>query len=100
MTLKIQIICFIFSFLYGVVISFLVNLNYDVLFNKKLVLKILADFFFFVDLALLYFIILRFINQGILHIYFLILLLVGFFSSYNNFKKIRQKSVKSKKNDK
>lgn len=97
MSLRIQIYCFIYSFCYGVLLAFLVNINHKILFESKKIFKILANLFFSLDLGLLYFIILRIINNGILHIYFLFLLLLGFFVFYKKFKYLCLKSVKSKK---
>ena len=78
--LNIQIKSIVFSFLYGVFFSFLLNLNYKFIYYSKGILKILINIFFVVDNVFLYFIILRYINNGIVHFYFLLSLVIGYFS--------------------
>lgn len=77
--LDIQIKSIVFSFLYGVFFSFLLNLNYKFIYYSKGILKILINIFFVVDNVFLYFIILRYINNGIVHFYFLLSLVIGYF---------------------
>ena len=90
--LSMQIKAIIFSLIYGVFISFMVNVNYKCLFNK---IKIIFDSIFILDLGMLYFFILQFINFGYLHVYFFLALSVGFFASFSFFKElIRKNDVK------
>ena len=91
MNLKIQVFSLLFSFFYGILFSFCVNLNYQYLFFKKKIFRILMTFLFLLDMALLYFLILKFINDGIIHIYFYLMLCVGFYISFPIMKKIRKK---------
>ena len=79
MSLKVQILSFIFSFVYGLLFSGLVKINYNVLFLAKKKIQIIGNFLFLLDMALCYFLIIRYINDGILHIYFLILFLFGWY---------------------
>ena len=85
MILKIQIFALLFSFIFGILLAGLVNLNYHLLFtnfiNKK-PLQFFITFIFILDMALFYFLILRLINGGILHPYFLLLILIGFYIAY------------------
>lgn len=76
--LDIQIKSIIFSFIYGAFFSFLLNLNYKFIYYSKGILKVLINIFFILDNVLLYFIILRFINNGIVHFYFLLSLFFGY----------------------
>ena len=93
--LSMQIKAIIFSLVYGVFISFMVNVNYKCLFNKNMIFKIIFDSIFILDLGMLYFFILQFINFGYLHVYFFFSLSVGFFASFSFFKKlIRKNDVK------
>ena len=51
--------------------------------NGKLLYKIFINFLFVFDNCLLYFIILKIINNGMFHIYFLFLLILGYlFGNY------------------
>lgn len=82
MVLKTQIIALAFSFLFGIIFAFFVNINYQFLFHKRKIIRILITFLFILDMALLYFFILKWINHGILHPYFLIMIFLGFYISY------------------
>ena len=77
MNLKIQLISLGFSFLFGFVFSILVKVNYKILFLSRKGIQILSNFLFLLDMSLCYFLIFRYINGGILHIYFLLLFLCG-----------------------
>lgn len=94
MNLKVQIIGLIFSFLYGIIFSLLVNINYKYLFSKRLAFKITMTFVFIIDCSLLYFLILKKINEGIIHPYFLLMILIGFYVSFPISKKFRKNDVK------
>lgn len=78
--LNIQIKSIIFSFLYGVFFSFLTSINYKYIFYSKGIIKLLINLFFVIDNVFLYFIMLRYINNGIIHYYFVIALILGFIS--------------------
>ena len=91
MNLEVQIQSMIFSFVYGLFFSFLLNLNYRVLFTSKKYIQVIGNLFFIIDNVLLYFILLRYINNGVLHLYFLLLVVLGFFVGNPTTKKIRFK---------
>ena len=78
MILKIQLKSIIFSFLYGCFFNLLLKINYKYIYYSKGILKILINLFFVIDNTLLYFIILRYINNGIFHFYFLLSIILGF----------------------
>ena len=107
MNLKTQIISLIFSFLYGFLFSICTNLNYKFLFLKNIIFKIIITFIYVIDFALLYFFILRIINDGVVHNYFLLFIVFGYLVSYISlnkyiikFKRIVKKCLKSVKKDK
>lgn len=76
--LNIQIKSIIFSFVYGCFFSFLLNINYKFIYFSKGIKKIIFNMIFVIDNTLLYFIILRYINNGIVHFYFILSLILGF----------------------
>lgn len=78
MCLEVQLQSMIFSLLYGIFFSLLLSLNYKILFTSKKVTRVIASVLFVIDNVFLYFIILCHINGGMLHIYFMMLLVVGF----------------------
>ena len=76
MRLNIQIYSLIYSFFFGIVFYFLLDL-----FNKmniKFVLKAIVSFFFIITLSILYFLGLLYINNGYLHVYFFLSIMVGY----------------------
>jgi len=90
MSLEVQIQSLIYSFVFGVFFSYTVNLNYRYLFSSKKVFKIIMNLLFVLVHVLLYFILLRKINSGVLHIYFLLMIIFGFlFGNYYS-RKIRK----------
>lgn len=98
MNLKIQVISLVFSFFYGVLFSLLVNINYKFLFNKKLIWKIVFTFVFIIDVALIYFFVLKFLNEGIIHGYFLLMIILGFYVTFPIGTKLRKiKFINNKK---
>ena len=70
MILKLQIYSLIFSFVFGIVFFFVLELFRDFIYNKKIVFRIIN--------ALIYFGILRKINYGIIHYYFFLMILLGY----------------------
>ena len=89
MSLQVQILSFIASFLFGVLFAFLVNFHYELLFSKKKWFQIVMNFIFVIDMALLYFLVLKWLNGGIVHLYFYGVILLGFLTSYSRTKKVR-----------
>lgn len=88
MNLKIQIISFIFSFVYGIISSILyINIKrYMLSKNKKI--EFLNSFFFIMITTLIYFKIFIYINEGIINIYFLLITVLTFvYINYINFTK-------------
>ena len=78
MILKVQILTLIFSFLFGIIFDLEIKLNYKFIYQEKQIYKIITTFFFVMTNVLLYFIILQKINNGILHIYGIIAIIIGF----------------------
>ena len=77
MTLILQIKSLAFSFLYGIFFAFTYKYNYRFLTSKNLFFKIIVIFFFVVDHILLYFVLISKINNGILHLYFFFMFVLG-----------------------
>ena len=78
MDLAIQLQVLVVSFLYGILFSYLLKIQYRFFFEGKRFYRIVITFFFIIDNCFLYFLILRMINHGIFHIYFLFLMILGF----------------------
>ena len=98
MELSLQIKSIAASFLYGIFGSFLFNISYFILFTKYPIINIITNIFLVLLYFTLYFLILLIINDGIMHIYFLITLFLGFFIYNKIFVKLRVKSIKISRN--
>ena len=79
MNLKAQLISLFFSFFYGICFYVITRLNHKFLFHGTKVSRIIFTLIYVIDFSLLYFIIISKINSGILHIYFLLSFVFGFF---------------------
>jgi len=90
MGLELQIQTIIFSFVYGMFFSLLYNLFYRYLFCGKVVMRIIKDFIFVIAIFSLFFAGLKIINGGIIHLYFIIMLLIGFIVGNKKTKKTRK----------
>lgn len=82
MSLKIQLLTLIYSFLFGIFFGIMLKLNSKFLYSDKKVEKILTSLLFTIVNVLLYFIVLKKINNAILHPYSILILLLGFFVEY------------------
>lgn len=91
MGLIVQIYSFLFSFCYGIFFFILLEINYKLIYSDCVFIKILYSFIFIIFNALLFFIILYKINNGIIHIYFIIMILIGYIISYFLFYKFFKK---------
>ena len=88
MDLVVQLQVLTVSFAYGILFSYLLKMQYKFLFESKLFYKILITLLFIFDNCLMYFLILKTINNGIFHIYFLFSLILGYlFGNYLTKKK-------------
>lgn len=91
MNLKIQILSLLFSFIFGIIFSLLVNINYRLLFSKSRIFQIIMTLVFVINCALIYFFLLKFINNGVVHPYFYLMVLIGFYFSFPITKSFRKK---------
>ena len=73
-----QLLSFIFSFGYGIIVSYFYNLNYNFIYKSSILYKIVINFLFCINMGLIYFLLMRVINNGVIHIYFVISFLISF----------------------
>ena len=78
MNIKLQIITLLFSFLYGIFFSFFLSLNYKFIYSDKKIFKTIISFLVVIISVLIYFIILKKINNGIFHVYEILCIILGF----------------------
>ena len=82
MDAKTQIIVLLFSYLYGFLFYYLYLLNYNIIKKYHSIYKSFITIMFMYNIVLIYLICLYKLNNGIFHIYFLIMLILGFITSY------------------
>ena len=100
MNIKIQLICIVVSFLYGIFIKITNLLNSRLNNCKNILIKSIINVLYVYIIVLLYIIIIYKINNGIFHIYFFVVMSIGylFVSKCVKFTKILQFRLKSNKN--
>ena len=74
----IQLLVIVYSFCYGFFIYKLNKIQMNILLNKNIFNKVLIMFLYCNIIALLYVLILIKINNGILHLYFIMSLIIGY----------------------
>lgn len=87
MDIDIQIKSILVSLVFGFLFSLLLKINYRYIYKGPAVLRILTNFLFVVDFVLIYFVIIRNINGGVVHPYFLTSIILGFILAETCFKK-------------
>lgn len=78
MILKIQIISFIVSFVYGMFFCFTLEIFSRFLYSRFLFIKVINSFLFVTFHTLFYFVILMKVNYGYIHLYFFLCLFLGY----------------------
>lgn len=91
MNLETQIKLIIFSLFFGAFFALMIDINHKYLYSNKKTFKIIFTFFFIIVNIFIYFLILKKINEGILHIYSLICIITGFFVENIIIKKVVKK---------
>lgn len=92
----IQVVSFLLSFIHGAIFYLLTRFNNYILENKHKFFKFLVTLVFIVDIVILYVYLMYKINSGNFHIYFSIVVVLGFISMhkfYDKLKMICQKCV-------
>ena len=88
MTASIQLITLAVSYFYGFFFYYLYKINYLIIKNKRRFYQSLITILFMYNIVLIYIIIIFKINSGIFHIYFFIMISLGFFSNIKLTKKM------------
>ena len=79
MSLITQIKSLLFSFVFGILLSILITLFDKIIYHKKMLFQILNTFLISIFSCLIYFIFIKKINYGVIHFYFILILLIGLF---------------------
>ena len=81
MNVFVQLICMIVSYIFGYLIRLFINFSNNIFKINKLWLIIIYKLIYVFIIVISYIIIIYKINIGIFHIYFLLLLLLGYLNS-------------------
>lgn len=90
MNLELQIQSLIFSLVFGMFFALMYNLFYKYLFRGIVVIRFIVNLIFVISNTTLYFLLLKTINNGRIHSYFLIMLVIGFIIGNVKTRKIRK----------
>lgn len=77
-----QLISFKVSFIYGILFYLLTNLNFKLIKNLKLVYQHILTLIYVLDMIIIYLIIFYHLNNGYFHIYFILMVFIGFFVGF------------------
>jgi hypothetical protein len=94
MLLRIQIYSLLYSLFFGCFFNIMLRLNNKYIYDIKFVFRIIISFIFIMANVILYFIGLRYINNGILHLYFFLCILGGYYFMNYIFVKFNVKKSK------
>lgn len=78
MSLDLQIKTILFSFLFGIYLSIILCINYKLIYHDKKMIRILSTFVLIIGNVVLYFLLLQKINQGMLHLYGILFIIIGY----------------------
>ena len=78
MNVLIQIVCFLISYVYGVFINIFIRFNNKIIKNNSLLWEIIYRLVSTFLLVVLYVVIFYKINGGIFHLYFILLIIIGY----------------------
>ena len=78
MILKIQIFSLLFSFAFGIFVYFILELMHRFIYNNKISVKLFFSLLFSLFISIIYFLLLLRINNGVLHSYFFLMILLGY----------------------
>ena len=92
MKLELQLTTLLFSICFGILFSSLIDLIKNKIFKLKMIFQILIFLLVTIVLSLVYFYFLLKINNAIIHPYFVIAFIIGFFIE-SGFKKIFKRIV-------
>ena len=79
MSLKIQIYSVLYSFLFGIYFSYILKLFKKYIYNNNIIIKTVSNLVIVIINSFIYFIGINKINNGILHSYTFITLILGFY---------------------
>ena len=93
MNSNMQLITFLTSFIFGIFFYYLTIFNFRLIKNMKVYLKHIITFIYTLDITIIYIILIYHLNKGYFHIYFILMVFVGFFVGFVLYNKIISKFI-------
>ncbi len=90
MNYKIQLLSFVCSFIFGIFFYWTSLLNYKLIKKKHWFVQYALTGIYITNIALLYVLFMYKVNYGVIHIYFILVLFLGFYFGCTYRKKIRK----------
>ncbi len=75
-----QLLSFFVSFCFGFFFHILTNFHFKITDTYSVLMRYITTVLFVIDIVLMYVLSLYYLNNGIIHIYFLIFVFLGFFA--------------------
>lgn len=86
----IQLLSFLSSFLFGIFFSFVSRYHYDMVSSLKKVFQYFLTFLFILDISLFYILIMYYINDGVVHLYFIAVTFIGYLVEKKIFQSVKK----------
>ena len=87
MNSNLQLISFLVSFIFGIIFYLLTTLNFKLIKDFKIWVQNILTFIYVIDIVIIYIIILYHLNRGYFHIYFILMVFVGYITGLFLYKK-------------
>lgn len=91
MTSNMQLLSFLVSYLFGICFYFITIINFKLINTLKVYIQHIITFVYVMDMIIIYIIIFYNLNKGYFHIYFIIMVFIGYLCGYLLNKKIISK---------
>lgn len=89
MSSGIQVEAFIFSFIYGYLFYYLTRFNRYIILGKNTFVKLIISIIFVIDIVILYIYTMYKINNGIIHVYFVTSVILGYLVGNSTYDKLK-----------
>ena len=86
-----QLITFLVSFIYGVIFYYLTIINFKLIKYLKIYIQHIITFIYVIDIIIVYIILLYHLNKGYFHIYFIGMVIIGYFVGFITNKRLLSK---------
>lgn len=96
MNSNMQLLSFLVSFLFGNIFCFLTIINFKLIETLKKYLQHIITFIYVLDMVIIYIIMLYKLNKGYFHIYFILMVMIGYIVGYILYKKFLSKILVNK----